>query len=103
MPAPVDRRVLLKQRPSGTPRPGDFELAESVVPSPRDGEILCRTDLPVPRSPRTRQDQRGQLSMEPDQVMAGGTVSEVVGSRNSAFARGNFGKLLVRVAHDPAR
>ncbi len=41
--------------------------------------------------------------MEPDQVMAGGTVSEVVGSRNSAFARGNFGKLLVRVAHDPAR
>ena len=43
MPSLTSRRVILKSRPVGMPKPGDFELVEAPVPAPRDGEILCRT------------------------------------------------------------
>ena len=43
MPAAMNRRVLLKSRPVGEPKPTDFEIAEAPVPSPADGEVLCRT------------------------------------------------------------
>ena len=39
----MNRRVVLRRRPVGAPRPDDFELIESPLPRPGDGEILCRT------------------------------------------------------------
>ena len=44
MPA-VTSLVLGRRRPgpSGMPRPGDFDLVESPVPAPKDGDILTRT------------------------------------------------------------
>ena len=43
MPTEMNHRVVLKRRPVGAPRPDDFELIESPLPRPGDGEILCRT------------------------------------------------------------
>jgi len=35
--------VILKNRPVGAPKPGDFDIVEAPVPSPKDGEMLSRT------------------------------------------------------------
>ena len=39
----MNRRIVLRRRPVGAPRPDDFELVASPVPGPAGGEILCRT------------------------------------------------------------
>src|SRR5262249_62370596 len=39
----INRRVLLKSRPTGEPKPTDFEIADAPAPTPQDGEILVRT------------------------------------------------------------
>jgi NADPH-dependent curcumin reductase CurA len=43
MPTPVNRQIVLRSRPVGMPKPGDFELVESPAPTPKDGEVLTRT------------------------------------------------------------
>jgi NADPH-dependent curcumin reductase CurA len=43
MAAGVNRQILLKSRPDGAPGLGNFELAQSPVPEPGDGEVLMRT------------------------------------------------------------
>ena len=43
MPTPVNRQIVLRSRPVGMPKPGDFDLVESPLPAPKDGEILSRT------------------------------------------------------------
>jgi len=37
-----NRQVLLKRRPSGAPTTADFEIAESPIPDPGEGEVLVR-------------------------------------------------------------
>jgi len=43
VPATTNRRVLLRSRPVGEPRPTDFEIVDTPLPSPGEGELLCRT------------------------------------------------------------
>jgi len=43
MPAVTPRRVILKRRPVGAPKPDDFEIVDARLPVPNDGEMLCRT------------------------------------------------------------
>ena len=43
MPATTNRRVLLRSRPVGEPRPTDFEIVDTPLPAPGEGELLCRT------------------------------------------------------------
>jgi len=40
--AKVNRQVLLRIRPEGIPDAGNFEIVESTLPAPGDGEILVR-------------------------------------------------------------
>ncbi len=42
MPELVNRQVLLAARPEGAPKDSDFNLVESPVPRPGDGQVLCR-------------------------------------------------------------
>src|SRR5215472_12677401 len=37
-----NRQVLLKQRPQGAPTAGDFEITDTPLPDPGDGEVLVR-------------------------------------------------------------
>ena len=36
------QRIVLAARPSGEPKPGDFRLEETPVPSPGPGQVLLR-------------------------------------------------------------
>ena len=93
MPAPVSRQIVLRQRPVGMPKPGDFALEESPRPAPADGEIVCRT-IYLSLDPYMRGRISGArsyaASVDVGQVIVGGTVSEVLESRHPGLARGDF-------------
>src|SRR5437660_414393 len=91
----LNRQVLVRNRPKGEPKAADFELAESPLPVPGDGEILCRTIyLSLDPYMRGRMNEgrsyTGGMNPALGSVMIGGTVSEVMESNNPAFPRGAF-------------
>jgi hypothetical protein len=89
----MNRRIVLRHRPVGAPRPDDFELVQSPVPRPADGEILCRT-IYLSLDPYMRGRISGVKSyakgVDPGELMVGGTVGEVVESRHAGFAKGDL-------------
>jgi NADPH-dependent curcumin reductase CurA len=92
MPA-TSRRVLLRRRPEGEPRPTDFEIVETPVPRPGEGEVLTRTiylSLDPYMRGRMNPGRSYAPSVELGGVMVGGTVGEVVESRHPAFAAGDL-------------
>jgi NADPH-dependent curcumin reductase len=93
MPAATTRRVLLKSRPVGAPKPSDFEIVEQPVPSPKDGEMLCRT-VYLSLDPYMRGRISGVKSyakgVDPGELMVGGTVSEVLESKQPHFKAGDY-------------
>jgi NADPH-dependent curcumin reductase CurA len=93
VPDTTNRRVVLKSRPVGEPKPSDFELVEAPIPSPADGEILCRTiwlSLDPYMRGRMNDVKSYAAPVEIGGVMVGGTVSEVVTSRHPGFEPGDF-------------
>ena len=93
MPTPVNRQIVLRNRPVGMPKPSDFDLVESPLPTPKDGEVLTRT-VYLSLDPYMRGRISGARSyaqsVEPGQVIVGGTVGEVLESRHPAVARGDL-------------
>jgi NADPH-dependent curcumin reductase CurA len=93
MAATVNRRILLKSRPEGTPTLGNFELVQGAVPEPGDGEVLMRT-----RYLSLDPYMRGRMSAAKSyakpvgvgEPMVGGTVGEIVASRHPKFAVGDI-------------
>ena len=93
MPAITNRRVLLRSRPVGEPKPSDFEIADAPLPAVGDGEMLCRTIyLSLDPYMRGRMSDRKSYtaSVELGAPMVGGTVSEVMDSRHPGFQAGDF-------------
>jgi NADPH-dependent curcumin reductase len=92
MPAVTTRRVILKSRPVGAPKPSDFEIVEQPLPAPKDGEMLCRT-IYLSLDPYMRGRISGVKSyakgVDPGELMVGGTVSEVVESKHPSFKPGD--------------
>ncbi len=93
MPALMNRQILLRSRPFGMPKPSDFELVESPVPPLGEGEFLCRT-IYLSLDPYMRGRIGGgasyAASVEPGQVIVGGTVSEVMESKHPGLATGDL-------------
>jgi NADPH-dependent curcumin reductase len=89
----MNHQIRLKSRPSGEPTAVNFEAADAPVPEPKDGDVLRRT-IYLSLDPY----MRGRMSDAPSysapfkvgDAMGGHTVSEVVESRNPAFAKGDF-------------
>jgi NADPH-dependent curcumin reductase len=89
----VNRQILLKSRPEGAPGLDNFELVETPVPEPGEGEVLMRT-LYLSLDPY----MRGRMSAAKSyatpaavgQPMVGGTVGEIVMSRNPEYAAGDI-------------
>jgi NADPH-dependent curcumin reductase CurA len=87
-----NRQVLLKSRPEGAPGLDNFQLTESPMPEPGEGEVLMRT-LYLSLDPY----MRGRMSAAKSyakpavvgQPMVGGTVGEIVTSRNPSYAVGD--------------
>ncbi len=90
----LNRQVLLRSRPKGEPRVSDFELVDVPLPTPGEGEVLCRTIyLSLDPYMRGRMNEGKSYTAVPNPalgtVMVGGTVSEVVASNNPAFPKGD--------------
>jgi NADPH-dependent curcumin reductase CurA len=89
----TSRRVLLKSRPVGAPKPTDFEIVEAPVASPADGEILTRT-IYLSLDPYMRGRISGVKSyakgVDPGELMVGGTVGEVIESKHPGFKAGDI-------------
>jgi NADPH-dependent curcumin reductase CurA len=89
----INRRIILKNRPVGEPTASDFELVEGPIPQPADGQALCRT-IYLSLDPYMRGRMNAGASyakpVEVGEAMCGGTVSQVVASRDASLAVGDF-------------
>jgi NADPH-dependent curcumin reductase CurA len=85
-------QVLLKSRPEGQPGEDNFELVESELAPPGEGQMLRRTLwLSVDPYMRGRMSERKSYAppAQLGQPMVGQTVSEVVESNDPRFAKGD--------------
>ena len=90
--ARLNRRITLAARPQGLPTTRDFLLETQPAPGPGEGQVLLRTRL-LSLDPYMRgmMDEAGPgyaPGVRIGQAMVGGTVSEVVLSRNPRFRVG---------------
>lgn len=87
------RRVVLKSRPPGEPSESDFAIEEVAMPEIGPGQVLVRV-IYLSLDPYMRGRMRDVASYAPPvglgDVMTGGTVGEVVVSKNSAFQAGDI-------------
>lgn len=91
--ANINREIHLKSRPNGMPTEGNFELAETAIPQPAAGQFLVRNVwMSVDPYMRGRMMDR-ESYVPPFQVGAvldGGSVGQVVESKNEGFAVGDY-------------
>jgi NADPH-dependent curcumin reductase CurA len=93
MAADVNRQIVLKSRPEGTPGLDNFELVQRPVPEPGDGEVVMRTRfLSLDPYMRGRMSAAKSYAKPVDvgAPMVGGTVSEITASRHPGFAAGDI-------------
>jgi NADPH-dependent curcumin reductase CurA len=87
-----NKRVLLASRPSGWVSEDNFRIESVPAPQPRDGEVLVKNAYlsldPYMRG-RMNEGKSYAAKQELGEVMIGGTVGEVVESRNPRFAKGD--------------
>lgn len=86
------KRIVLASRPEGAVTPANFRLEEVPVPQIVDGQVLVRNHyLSLDPYMRGRMNEsKSYAAPQPlNEVMIGGTVGEVVESKNSKFKRGD--------------
>jgi leukotriene B4 12-hydroxydehydrogenase/15-oxo-prostaglandin 13-reductase len=87
-----NKRVLLASRPTGWVSEDNFRIDSVPVPKPRDGEVLVRNlwlSLDPYMRGRMNEGKSYAAKQELGEVMIGGTVGEVVESKNPKFAAGD--------------
>ncbi|SJL84317.1 NADP-dependent oxidoreductase [Vibrio palustris] len=88
-----NQRFVLASRPHGAPTQENFRLETVAMPSLKDGEILLRTiylSLDPYMRGRMSAAKSYAASVEIDDVMVGGTVSQVEQSSNPDFKVGEW-------------
>jgi NADPH-dependent curcumin reductase len=87
-----NKRVVLASRPVGWVKEENFRIESAPVPKPKDGEVLVK-NLWLSLDPYMRGRMNDVKSyaakQEIDAVMVGGTVGEVIESKNPKFAGGD--------------
>ncbi|MCW2789210.1 MAG: NADP-dependent oxidoreductase [Aeromicrobium sp.] len=86
-------RILLDSRPHGEPTPDNFRFETVPVPAPAEGEVLLRTiylSLDPYMRGRMNDAKSYAAPVELGAVMEGGTVCEVVESRDPGLAPGDI-------------
>ena len=87
----INRQVLLKSRPAGIPQAAHFEIVETALPEPDDGEFVVRnTYLGVEPAMRGWVNAVGNYSQPVGlgQVMRAYGAGEIVASRHPGYAVG---------------
>ncbi len=89
---PSNRQILLDNRPEGEATTGNFKLVTTDTPALSDGQVLVRHHYlsldPYMRG-RMNDSKSYAASQALGEVMIGGTVGEVVESRNPKFSPGD--------------
>jgi hypothetical protein len=89
----VSREIRLVARPQGVPDEDLFELAESRIPDPADGQLLVRNSYfsvdPYMR-PRMNDVRSYVAPFTLGEAMTGGAVGQVAASRNPRYAEGDW-------------
>ena len=88
-----NREIRLKSRPVGMPTEADFEIVETPVPNPQNGQVLVRNSY-MTVDPYMRGRMHDRKSYAPPfklgAVMDGGAVGQVVASHgNDKFKVGD--------------
>ena len=88
----INKQIRLVSRPAGEPGADNFKLVQLAVPELDDGQVLVRHHYlsldPYMRG-RMNDGKSYAVPQALDEVMGGGTVGEVVSSRNPNFAVGD--------------
>ena len=88
-----NKQWLLASRPKGTVEESNFRMVETEVPSVQDGQLLIKVHY-LSLDPYMRGRMEESKSYAPPQplneVMIGGTVGEVVESRNAQYQPGDM-------------
>ena len=88
----INRQFLLASRPQGAVTPDNFRLVETVLPPLQDGQVRVRNHF-LSLDPYMRgrmNDGKSYAAPQPvGEVMIGGTVGEVVASRNGHWQVGD--------------
>ncbi len=86
------RSVILKERPQGVPKSTDFEVVETPLAEPNDGEIQV-TNLCMSVDPYMRGRMVDRKSYVPPfqigEVLTGGAIGRVVKSKHGDFSEGD--------------
>src|ERR1700720_3450193 len=89
----INRQFKLAARPVGMPKESDFALVEAPMPAVSDGQALVKA-LYLSVDPYMRGRITGVRSyadpVNIGDVMVGGTVGQVVESKASGLAAGDF-------------
>lgn len=92
MTATENLRIVLAERPKGEPTAQHFSLERAAIPEPAEGEVLLKIRL-LSLDPYMRGRMSAAKSyakpVDLGAVMEGGTVAEVVLSRDAAFQPGD--------------
>jgi NADPH-dependent curcumin reductase CurA len=88
----TNRQILLVEAPKGRLGPEHFRLATAAIPEPCDGEVLLRIRY-ISLDAANRAWMQGatyRSAVEAGSVMAGGSISEVIESKDPGFAPGDL-------------
>lgn len=89
---PINRGFVLASRPTGAPVAENFRLVEHETPEPADGEVLIKHHyLSLDPYMRGRMNDAKSYAQPQkiDAIMVGGTVGEVIASKNAGFKVGD--------------
>ena len=87
------RQIVLAARPQGRPKPSDFRLEETAIPTPSAGQVLLRVQyLSLDPYMRGRMDDRKSYAkpVPLGGVMEGESVAEVTSSKHPAYSEGDI-------------
>jgi NADPH-dependent curcumin reductase CurA len=93
MPDQNSRKIVLASRPKGKPTAENFRIETGPIPTPGDGEVLVQIKyLSLDPYMRGRMNEAKSYAppVEVGKVMEGGTVAEVLDSRDPAFKKGDL-------------
>src|SRR3981081_3365070 len=88
----VNRQVLLVEKPTGKLGLEHFKMSKAAIPEPNDGEALLRVRY-ISLDAANRAWMHGatyRAAVEPNPVMAGGGIAEVVSSKAPGLAPGDI-------------
>ncbi|MBM7603538.1 NADPH-dependent curcumin reductase CurA [Metabacillus crassostreae] len=89
----MQKQILLKNRPIGTPTHNDFEVVETSIGTPSNGEILVKT-VYISVDPYLRGRMNDTKSYIPpfqlNDVISSGVIGQVIESKSNLFKKNDF-------------